>query len=74
MRNTLKTIVNYVLIGVIGVIPIVLIFQIVIHVERFLKDFVLLWEQAWLLRFKPLFACNLYNFLASCAMFIAIRC
>jgi uncharacterized membrane protein len=42
MKNTLKTIVNYVLIGVIGFLPIALVFQIVIYVERFLKDFVLL--------------------------------
>ena len=42
MKNTLKTIVDYVLIGVIGFIPIALVFQIVIYIERFLKDFVLL--------------------------------
>ena len=42
MKNTLKTIVNYVLIGVIGFLPIALVFQIVIYIERFLKDFVLL--------------------------------
>ena len=42
MKNKLKTIVNYVLIGVIGFLPIALVFQIVIYVERFLKDFVLL--------------------------------
>jgi uncharacterized membrane protein len=42
MKNTLKTLVDYVLIGVIGFIPIALVFQIVIYVERFLKDFVLL--------------------------------
>ena len=42
MKNTLKTIVNYVLIGVIGFLPIALVFQIVIYVEQFLKDFVLL--------------------------------
>ena len=42
MKNTLKTIVDYMLIGVIGFIPIALVFQIVIYVERFLKDFVLL--------------------------------
>ena len=42
MKNTLKTIVNYVLIGVIGFLPIALVFQIVIYVEHFLKDFVLL--------------------------------
>jgi hypothetical protein len=29
MKNTLKTIVNYVLIGVIGFLPIALVFQIV---------------------------------------------
>lgn len=42
MKNTLKTIINYVLIGVIGFLPIALIFQIIIYVEHFLKDFVLL--------------------------------
>ena len=42
MKDTIKTIVNYVLIGVIGFLPIALIFQIIIYVERFLKDFVLL--------------------------------
>ena len=42
MKNTIKTIVNYVLIGVIGFLPIALIFQIIVYVERFLKDFVLL--------------------------------
>lgn len=42
MKNTLKTIVNYVLIGVIGFLPIALIFQIIIYVEHFLKNFVLL--------------------------------
>ena len=42
MKNTLKTIVDYVLIGVIGFIPIALVFQIVVYIERFLKDFVLL--------------------------------
>jgi uncharacterized membrane protein len=42
MKNTLKKIVNYVLIGVIGFLPIALVFQIVIYVEQFLKDFVLL--------------------------------
>ena len=42
MKKTLKTIVNYLLIGVIGFLPIALVFQIIIFVERFLKDFVLL--------------------------------
>ena len=42
MKNTLKTIVDYVLIGVIGFLPIALVFQIVVYVERFLKNFVLL--------------------------------
>lgn len=42
MKNILKTIINYLLIGVIGFIPIALVFQIVVYVERFLKDFVLL--------------------------------
>lgn len=42
MKNTLKTIVDYVLIGVIGFLPIALVFQIIVYVERVLKDFVLL--------------------------------
>jgi len=42
MKNTFKTIVNYFLIGVIGFLPIALIFQIIVYVEGFLKDFVLL--------------------------------
>ena len=42
MKNKLKEIINYVLIGVIGFLPIALIFQIIVYVERFLKDFVLL--------------------------------
>jgi len=42
MKNKLKTTIDYILIGVIGFLPIALIFQIVIYVERFLKDFVLL--------------------------------
>ena len=42
MKNKIRTIVNYVLIGVIGFLPIALIFQIIIYVEGFLKDFVLL--------------------------------
>jgi uncharacterized membrane protein len=42
MSNTLKKIVDYVLIGVIGFLPIAFVLQIVVYVERFLKDFVLL--------------------------------
>jgi uncharacterized membrane protein len=42
MKNTLKTIVDYVLIGVIGFLPVALVFQIIVYVERVLKDFVLL--------------------------------
>jgi len=42
MKNKLKTTIDYILIGVIGFLPIALIIQIVIYVERFLKDFVLL--------------------------------
>ena len=41
IKNTIKTVVDYLLIGVIGVIPIVLVFQIIVYVELFLKDFVL---------------------------------
>ncbi|KJV05237.1 DUF502 domain-containing protein [Methylocucumis oryzae] len=42
MKNTLKMIVNYFLIGVIGFLPIALIFQIIFYVQSFLRDFVLL--------------------------------
>jgi len=38
----LKSIINYFLLGVIGFLPIALIFQIIIYVEGLLKDFVLL--------------------------------
>ena len=41
IKHTVKTVFNYLLIGVIGVLPIVLVFQIIVYVERFLKDFVL---------------------------------
>ncbi|MBE0471528.1 MAG: DUF502 domain-containing protein [Methyloprofundus sp.] len=51
MKNTLKMLVNYLLIGVIGFIPIALVFQIVVYIERFLKGFVLLihgrYDNAW---------------------------
>ncbi len=42
MKDTLKKLVNYLLIGVIGFLPIALVFQIIVYVERFLRDFVLL--------------------------------
>jgi len=42
MKNTLKTLRDYILIGVIGFLPIALVFQIIVYVERVLKDFVLL--------------------------------
>lgn len=42
MKETLKTIFNYVLIGVIGFLPVALVFQIIVYIERVLKDFVLL--------------------------------
>jgi uncharacterized membrane protein len=42
MAGKLKTLVDYVLIGIVGFVPIVLIFQIIIYVQRFLKNFVLL--------------------------------
>lgn len=42
MKETLKPIVDYLLIGVIGSLPIALVFQIIVYVERILKDFVLL--------------------------------
>lgn len=42
MKDNLKTVIDYVLIGVIGFLPIALVFQIVVYIERFLRDFVLL--------------------------------
>jgi uncharacterized membrane protein len=42
MNNTLKTIANYALIGIIGFLPIALVFQIIVYVERVLREFVLL--------------------------------
>lgn len=42
MKSSLKSFLDYVLIGIIGFIPIALVFQIVIYVERFLREFVLL--------------------------------
>jgi uncharacterized membrane protein len=42
MNTKLKTFIDYVLIGIVGFVPIVLIFQIIVYVERFLKNFVLL--------------------------------
>lgn len=42
MKVHLKTVIDYVLIGVIGFLPIILVFQIIVYVERFLRNFVLL--------------------------------
>lgn len=42
MKETLKTIFNYVLIGVIGFLPIALVFQIIVYIEGVLREFVLL--------------------------------
>ncbi|MGY6276815.1 DUF502 domain-containing protein [Methylomonas sp. MgM2] len=42
MKDQLKTIFGHLLIGVIGFLPIVLVFQIVVYIERFLRNFVLL--------------------------------
>lgn len=42
MKDKIKMIVNYLLIGIMGFLPIALIFQIIVYVERFLKNFVLL--------------------------------
>ena len=42
MNKSLKALVDYVLIGVLGFLPIALIFQIIIYIERLLRDFVLL--------------------------------
>ena len=42
MKDKLKTLADYVLIGVIGFLPILLVFQIIVYVERALREFVLL--------------------------------
>jgi uncharacterized membrane protein len=42
MKDNLKTLINYVLIGVAGFLPIALVFQIILYVEHLLRDFVLL--------------------------------
>lgn len=42
MKDKLKVLIDYVLIGVAGFLPIALVFQIVIYVEHLLKNFVLL--------------------------------
>jgi len=76
--NTLKTIVDYVLIGVIGFIPIALVFQIVIFVERFLKDFVLLvhgrYENPLVTIVLFAAAIAFYTILAGCSSMIKRTC
>lgn len=42
MVDKIKTLVNYILIGVLGFLPVFLVFQIIIYIERALRDFVLL--------------------------------
>ncbi|MEF3074536.1 DUF502 domain-containing protein [Methylobacter sp. Wu1] len=42
MKDNLKTLIDYVLIGVAGFLPIALVFQIILYVEHLLRDFVLL--------------------------------
>jgi uncharacterized membrane protein len=42
MKDKLKVLTDYVLIGVAGFLPIALVFQIIIYVEHLLKNFVLL--------------------------------
>ncbi|MCL7419655.1 MAG: DUF502 domain-containing protein [Methylobacter sp.] len=42
MKDQLKLLIDYVLIGIAGFLPVALVFQIVIYVEHLLKDFVLL--------------------------------
>ena len=42
MKDNLKKLADYVLIGVIGFLPILLVFQIIVYVERALREFVLL--------------------------------
>lgn len=42
MKDNLKILADYVLIGVIGFLPILLVFQIIVYVERALREFVLL--------------------------------
>ena len=42
MKEKFKALIDYVIIGIVGFIPIALVFQIIIYVERFLREFVLL--------------------------------
>ena len=42
MKKSFKSLVDYVLIGVVGFLPIALIVQIIVYIERLLRDFVLL--------------------------------
>jgi uncharacterized membrane protein len=42
MKNHIRTFINYLLLGVIGFLPIALVLQIIVYIERFLKDFVLM--------------------------------
>jgi uncharacterized membrane protein len=42
MNKTLRKLLDYVLIGVVGFLPILIIFQIVVYVERLLRHFILL--------------------------------
>jgi len=42
MKNHVRTFINYLLLGVIGFLPIALVLQIVVYIERFLKNFVLM--------------------------------
>jgi hypothetical protein len=42
MNDKVKNLIDYVVVGIIGFIPIAIVFQIIIYVERFLREFVLL--------------------------------
>lgn len=42
MKEHFRIFINYLLLGVIGFLPIALVLQIIIYIERFLKDFVLM--------------------------------
>lgn len=42
MKEHFRTFINYLLLGVVGFLPIALVLQIIIYIERFLKDFVLM--------------------------------
>ena len=42
MNKNIRDFINYLLIGVVGFLPILLVLQIIIYIQRFLRDFVLM--------------------------------